>query len=395
MQPDRPLNGVGGRLARVIRPFVTMGAERQPADPPREFAPSSQIHGDHVDLLLFWGVRRTRKFGPYQLLYLLASGGMGEIHRARDARRSDGREVALKRLLPIYNEDDDFIVMLTDEARLTSLFDHEHLGRVYEFGVVEGQHFLAMELIEGVDFRRALRRSWARNEQLSGAAVAYVVESALRGLHAAHELRAADGRSLDIVHRDFSPSNIRLTFAGGVKLIDFGIAKAKLSRARTQSGVVKGKVKFMSPEQTERRRLDARSDLFSAGVVLYYALARRTPFAADGSAELMRVIREEPHRPLASVATVEPGLAQIVEQSLQKDPRDRFQSAADMADALARWRARVAPTFGAPDVGEMLCEMFAAERREDAELYQSYADGLGRDGEGTGTQSYTRLVGVG
>ena len=212
--------------------------------------------------------------------------------------------------------------MLTDEARLTSLFDHPNLGRVYEFGVVEGQHFLAMELIEGVDLRRALRRAWARNERIPAPGLSYILECALRGLHAAHEIRGDDGKKLDIVHRDFSPSNIRLAFDGGVKLIDFGIAKAKLSRARTQSGVVKGKIKFMSPEQTERRRLDHRSDLFSAGVVLYYALSGRSPFAADDPAELMRSIREDPHPPIeARVPDCDSALAALVDRALSKEPR--------------------------------------------------------------------------
>ena len=320
---------------------------------------------------------------------------MGEIYRARKLDEHRGREVALKRLLPVYNEDEDFIVMLTDEARLTSLFDHPNLGRVYEFGVVENQHFLAMELIEGVDLRRALRRGWSSGEPLSTTSVCYIVEEALRGLHAAHELSGEDGNRLEIVHRDISPSNIRLTFDGRVKLIDFGIAQAKLNRSRTQSGVVKGKLKFMSPEQTERRRLDGRSDLFSAGVVLYYALSERMPFMGDARADLMRAIREGGHAPLRSVAAdCDVALSEIVDRALAKKPSDRFASAAEMADALAAWRQRVAPGWVHSELSGVLSMMFAAERREDSALYASYVDGPVEDTVGGGTQSYTCLVGL-
>ena len=194
---------------------------------------------------------------------------MAEIYRAKMWTFAGEREVAIKRLLPAYNHDEEFILMLTDEARITSLFDHPNIARVYEFGVVDGQYFLAMEFINGVDLRRVNRRLAEREERLGGIAATFIVEKALRGLHAAHDQSDEGGRAQNIIHRDFTPSNIQIGYEGSIKLIDFGIAKAQLSRSRTQAGFIKGKVKFMSPEQTRSEVLDRRSDVFSAGVVLY------------------------------------------------------------------------------------------------------------------------------
>ncbi|MEZ4431007.1 MAG: protein kinase, partial [bacterium] len=149
-------------------------------------------------------MRRARPFGPYSLLYRIASGGMAELYRAR---RGD-RDVALKRPLGVYNDDEQFIVMLTDEARVTALFDHPNIARTYEFGVVDGQYFLAMEYIDGVDLRAVIRRAGERRERVAAETAAWVVEAALRGLDHAHGARDEAGRPLGLIHRDFSPSNI-------------------------------------------------------------------------------------------------------------------------------------------------------------------------------------------
>ena len=201
------------------------------------------------------------------MLYQISSGGMAEIYRAKILIGDQENEVAIKRPLPIYNEDEEFITMLTDEARITRLLDHENIARVYEFGVASGRHFLALEFVDGADFRRCLRRLASRNERIDVGVACYIVQQALRGLGAAHRQPDEKGEPLGIVHRDVTPSNILLGYNGAVKLTDFGIARASLKVLETLSGVVKGKYDYMSPEQAANLPMDHRSDLFSMAVV--------------------------------------------------------------------------------------------------------------------------------
>ena len=338
-------------------------------------------------------MKRVRQLGPYSLLYRVASGGMAEIYRAKIWSLGGEKEVAIKRLLPVYNHDDEFIVMLTDEARITSLFDHPNIARVYEFGVVGGQHFLAMEFIDGVDLRRVNRRLLEREERLGGIAATFIVEQALRGLHAAHEQCDENGRAQNIIHRDFTPSNIQIGYDGAVKLIDFGIAKAQLSRSRTQAGFIKGKVKYMSPEQTRSELLDRRSDVFSAGVVLYLESTGRLPFDADDDEELIDLVRHGAYvAPSLLNAELDDGFDDIVERALAKDRDERYSSALEFAKALERWRDANA-AYGVRDLGADVGRLFAQERLDDTRLFNSFVF----DDDPTPTverQSYTRLVGL-
>lgn len=321
---------------------------------------------------------------------------MAELYRARLGER----DVALKRPLGVYNDDEQFIVMLTDEARITALFDHPNVARTYEFGVVDGQYFLAMEYIDGVDLRALLKRAGDRRERVAPTTAVWIVEAALRGLHHAHEARDGEGRPVGLIHRDFSPSNLVVAYDGRVKLIDFGIAKARLNRSRTRAGFIKGKVRYMSPEQTRSEALDRRSDVFSAGVVLYFTVTGRLPFAGVDDSAVMEAVRGvDPVAPSAVVEGLDAGLDAVVARALAKDREGRFETAADFADALEAWR--VAQGAGAGDVAAaaLVGRMFARERAEGDALYGSFAAGAG--GEQTGEQTagersgYTRLVGGG
>lgn len=323
---------------------------------------------------------------------------MAEIYRAV-ITTPDGapHDVAIKRLLPRYNEDEQFITMLADEARITAQLQHPNIARVYEFGVVDGQHVLSMEFIDGVDLRALLRRCRERDQPITPTLAVRIIEQALRGLHFAHARLGADGKPLNIVHRDFSPSNILVGYDGSVKLIDFGIAKARHNRTHTRGGVIKGKVKYMSPEQTMGKRLDARSDVFAAGVVLYYALCGQQPFFAPTDAELMVAIREqEPDPPSRQVSLLDPAIDAILMRAIRKEPEARFATAADFADALDAWIVSREADVDAARLGRLVSRVFARERSEaashDAELL------VGEDPEPTGSiarRQYTRLVDVG
>jgi serine/threonine-protein kinase len=323
---------------------------------------------------------------------------MAEIYRAL-ITTPDGaaHDVAIKRLLPRYNEDEDFITMLADEARITAQLAHANIAQVYEFGVVDGQHVLAMEFIDGVDLRSLLRRCRERDQPIAPTLAARIVEQALRGLHFAHERRDPDGQPLKIVHRDFSPSNILIGYDGSVKLIDFGIAKARHNRTLTRGGIIKGKVTYMSPEQTMGKRLDARSDVFAAGVVLYSALCGQQPFFAPTDAELMVAIREqEPDPPSRQVSLLDPAMDAILMRAIRKDPDARYASAEAFADALDGWIQSRESDVDAGRLGRLISRVFARERLEAAE----HASGLiiGDDPEPTDSvarRQYTRLVDVG
>ncbi len=342
-------------------------------------------------------MRRPRWLGPYRLLYRISTGGMAEIFRAV-VTAADGSEhqVAIKRLLPAFTADEQFVVMLVDEARITAHFAHPNIARTYEFGVVEDEYFLAMEFIDGVDLRSAVLRSRERDTLVPPIAASYVLEMALRGLHHAHEQHGEDGHPLGIIHRDISPSNILLSWDGEVKLIDFGIAKDRMSRAITRHGVIKGKLKYMSPEQTHGKKLDRRSDVFSAGAVLYHTLTGHSPFHAPDDASLMLAVREQQPDPPSHTAAVDEALDGLDARALAKDPGARYQTAEAFAHALSSWRRSV---YGDEEPQErltrLLSRIFARERREAEERFGEFDLSFVPDDENTANRQYTRLVDVG
>ncbi len=320
----------------------------------------------------------TRRFGPFVLMDRIASGGMAEIYRALYTP-PDGREqvVALKLILPHYNDDDELIEMLRDEARITRHIHHENLARVIGFGEVRGKHYLAIEYIWGKDLRAVLKRSRQRREYLPVEHVCYVMASALAGLHSAHEQTDDQGRPLHVIHRDVSPSNIVIPYEGPVKVIDFGIAKAAFSKVRTRIGIVKGKVRYMSPEQTEGRKLDPRSDVFSAGTVLYEALTLRLPFSAPTESEMMDLIRyQDPILPSKLDPAIPPELDRILAKAMAKKRSARFQTALEFSLALRELLESKYPGYRPQWLGEYVSELFAQEKAAEEARFRDYERSL-------------------
>ena len=207
------------------------------------------------------------KFGHFTLGKRLARGGMAEVFLARQ-RGPEGfdRKVAVKRILPHLAETADFVRMFLSEARLAARLSHPNIVHIYELGQVGGDYFIAMEYVDGVHAGQLIEH--ARTEPIWPELIARIGADAAGALAYAHRLTDADGRPLQLVHRDVSPQNIMVSSDGIVKLVDFGIAKAASKAEETRPGVVKGKYAYMSPEQTVGRALDGRSDVFSLGVVL-------------------------------------------------------------------------------------------------------------------------------
>jgi eukaryotic-like serine/threonine-protein kinase len=282
-----------------------------------------------------WGVR----FGRYVLLERIGAGGMAEVFRAV-AHGAEGfqRTFVLKRIRSDRSESSSFVDMFVNEARLSALLDHENIVKTYDFGEVDGCYFLTMEYLRGYDLATILRELLARNQGLEPVTVAFIALQVARGLAYAHALTTPAGAPLNIVHRDVTPSNIMLLRSGGVKLLDFGIAKTKGEfkvGENTETGVCKGKLPYLSPEQVEGHALDHRCDLFTLGVVMWEALTGKRLFLGRTDYETMQNVLE---RPVPAPSSLRPGipaaLDEIVLTALERRADDRFPDARTLGNAL-------------------------------------------------------------
>jgi serine/threonine protein kinase len=278
------------------------------------------------------------QFGKYLLLRPLAEGGMASIHLAK-AIGPEGfqKDVVVKRVLPQYSKDPDFVQMFLEEARVSARMSHPNIVQVFDFGQAEGSYYLAMEYLAGEDLRSIKRHVTTKGKFIPFEVAAAAICGACAGLHYAHSLVDERGRGLSIVHRDVSPSNVLVTYQGFVKVLDFGIAKMRGKAHETEVGVRKGKYMYMSPEQAGGLPLDRRSDVFSLGIVLYELITHETLFRRDSDMATIRAVLEGPIKAPRGVRPDLPaGLEDIAMTALQRDPAKRFQNAAEMQRALER-----------------------------------------------------------
>jgi len=291
-------------------------------------------------------------FGAYELLERLGSGGMAETFVA--LRRGPGaleQRVCLKRILPAFESDPEFVQMFLREARLSALLHHPHIARVLDFGKTDETHFLTLELIEGTDLRTLLRYLRRRAEPLDLGLALHVAHALGRALEFAHAADV-DGSTSGVVHRDISPSNVLLSFAGEVKLADFGIAKAMNHPGSVQSQALKGKVPYMAPEYALGHHCSARSDLFSLGVLLYECLAGFRPFDGGNDLQTLEQARMGHREPLCSVAPHAPvRLIELVDALLTPAVEDRLSTATALLDRLD---AMPAPTLARRQLGQLV-----------------------------------------
>jgi len=276
-----------------------------------------------------------RSFGRYTVLERLGVGGMAEVHRAK-IRGAEGFEgvVALKRILPHLAEDEQFIRSFVREAKLASLLNHPNIVRIHELGVHDDTYFMSMEYVAGHTLLDVLKWSATSGPPPIDVAL-YLCNQLCDALHYAHTLTDEEGAPLGIVHRDLSPSNLMVDASGHLRVIDFGIARAAPPELHSESGLVKGKQGYMSPEALRARRVDARSDVFSTGVVLHELLTGQPLFGARSDYESMRrVIRAEVEPPSRRNVLVSTELDAVVLRALDVDPDKRWSSAAALGDAL-------------------------------------------------------------
>jgi serine/threonine-protein kinase len=319
-------------------------------------------------------VRRAQQLGRYHLLDRIAFGGMAEIYRAKTFDGSGQPHlVAVKRVLAHLAEDDDFIQMLVDEAKIASVLRHLNIARVYEFARAHGEYFIAMEHVDGKDMRTVLERCRTKKKPIPPEHAAYVAAEVGSALHAAHSAIDGRGRPLRIIHRDVSPSNIICSYAGEVKLCDFGIAKATLSKVTTKTGVIKGKVKYMSPEQALGRKLDHRSDVFSLGSCLYEMLTRIPPFTATNEMDLLIKVRDAKYRPVSELTPgIPPELEAIADKCLTRSRANRYQTAAEAEADLRVFLRKFMPNYSRSHLGRFIRKMFAQEIERELRMLEEY-----------------------
>lgn len=272
-------------------------------------------------------------FGRYYLLGMIARGGMAEVYRAKP-QLGPRRLLAIKVMRPQLAREARFVDMFHREGKLALMLQNRCIVETLELGQHDGRHFITMEYIGGRDLTQVLRRCQETQQRIPVPHAVYIAARIAEGLHFAHTLPGPDGRPLNIVNRDVSPSNVRLSYDGDVKLLDFGIAQA-LVKFTSEIGILKGKFSYMSPEQIRGMPLDARTDVFSAGIILHEMLTTEKLFRGDTEFALMEKVRKaEVPAPSDFNRRVTAELDAICLKALSRDVADRYQSAAQFAAAL-------------------------------------------------------------
>lgn len=278
-----------------------------------------------------------RPYGKYELLEHLGTGGMAEVYKARlPGIQGFEKIVVIKRILPGLASRGRVNAMFVEEARLAARVQHRNVVQVFDLGQVGEELYMAMEYVEGTDLSRLLRSSVSRKLRIPVWLSVHMISEVLAGLSYAHQLRDEKGRSLEIVHRDVSPSNVFLSYQGDVKLGDFGVARSRLSQDATRAGELKGKVAYMAPEQLNGLSLDGRADVFAAGVVLWECLAQRRLFGGRPEFKTMAMIATAEREPPSKYAAdVPPEVDRVVLDALEIDRERRIPSAAEFIARLA------------------------------------------------------------
>jgi serine/threonine-protein kinase len=308
------------------------------------------------------GVTQQGRLGRYELLARLATGGMGEIFLARlDGVEGFEKLYVVKRILAHLADDARFRQMLISEARIASKMAHPNICQVFELGETDGQLYIVMEYLEGISLLPLLRRFSKEQMALDLGFVAGVFQQTTDAMNYAHDLKDRNGESLGIIHRDVTPSNIFLTDNGVGKVLDFGIAKARGASTQTQEGTVKGKYAYMAPEQLKGAAIDRRVDIFAMGIVLYEMLALRRLFQRKTDYLTFRAVMEQPipdirrYRP-----DVPEGVAQAIIRALDRDPRNRFESARQFGAAVLDGLQGARP-WGQGEISDFVQHNFASE----------------------------------
>src|SRR5262245_54787728 len=304
------------------------------------------------------------RIGRYEVISHLATGGMAQIYLARQTGLgSFERHVVLKTILRERAQDQRFVTMFLDEAKLAATLNHQNVAQVYEVDQADGAYFMAMEYVHGENTRAILETTIRRNWTIPLELAVMIISGAAAGLHHAHERRGKNGQPLQIVHRDVSPANVMVGYDGSVKVLDFGIAKAEEPATKTIGGTIKGKYGYMSPEQCKGKPIDRRSDIFALGIVLYELTTLRRAFKGNDDFETMkRIVAGD----LVLPSTLIPGypreLEAIILTALANDPGARFQTAQELIEALDAFTVRAKLTGSNTAMGRFMLQLFGTKK---------------------------------
>ena len=332
-------------------PITTPSAP--PAAPRRSEEPAAAVASSGPD-----------RFGQYEILERIASGGMAELYKAkRTGVEGFQKIVAIKKILPHLADDEEFVTMFADEAKLAAQLNHPNIIHIYDLGKIQaGGYFIAMEYVDGRDLRAIQQAGREMGVPLPVPLAVYVASKVASALDYAHRRRDAEGHELNIVHRDVSPQNILISYEGDIKLCDFGIAKAASKASKTQSGALKGKIQYMSPEQAWGKPIDRRSDLFSLGVVLHELLTGERLFHGDTDINVLEKVRvAEIAPPSRANPEVPQNLDAVVLKALAREPDDRYTNASDLLRDLDSVLYSYTPAPGSADVAIYLHRLQAEE----------------------------------
>ncbi len=320
-------------------------------------------------------MRNPIPFGKYLLLDRINVGGMAEVFFAK-VFGIDGQEriVAVKKILPTMVEDEEFIGMFIDEARIAVQLDHANIVQIFELGKVEENYYIAMEYVAGRDLRALLDRAKKRKEPLALDIAVYLASELAHGLDYAHRAKDQQGADLHIVHRDVSPQNLLISYDGLTKIIDFGIAKATTRNQKTQAGILKGKFGYMSPEQVRGLPIDRRSDIFALGVILYEMITGERLFVGESDFSVLERVRNaEVTSPRTYNENIPPELERIVLRALAREPEDRYQWASELGEDLAAFLGEEGVAQGPTVLGGYMRQAFSEEVMRERERMLRFA----------------------
>jgi serine/threonine protein kinase len=308
-------------------------------------------------------MERARRFGAYLLLRKVAEGGMAQIYLAkRVGTEGFERDVVLKLMLEALARSKESVEMFLAEARLAAKLSHPNIVQITDLGQIDTSYFICMEYLAGEDLGETLERAKTLNQTIPIEVAAQVALAVCEGLEFAHTY-AEGGRSLGIVHRDMTPSNIIVTYQGTVKIVDFGIAKAETNAIRTSQGQLKGKWMYMAPEQARGENLDGRADIFSLGLTLYELLTGKRLFDRESELAILAAVLDSPIPPPRKFrADIPPDLEKIILKAVDRDLKRRYASAGAMRADLEHFLTSANITRSGPALGRYLAELFGEQR---------------------------------
>ncbi|HEY0254490.1 MAG TPA: serine/threonine-protein kinase, partial [Kofleriaceae bacterium] len=297
------------------------------------------------------------QFGKYQLIRKIGTGGMAEVYLARTSvAQGLNKTLVIKKIHTAYARSRQFVAMFVDEAKIALGLNHPNIIQVFDFGAVGDTYFLAMEYNEGIDLLRLLQEAAKARVRLPYGLSAYIIQQLAKGLDYAHRKTDEFGEPLCIVHRDISPQNVLLSWDGSIKIVDFGIARAR--DVHEEAGVIKGKFAYMSPEQARGDAVDSRSDVFAAGIVLYELVCARPLFHGKGKEALEMVKSGNIPRPRDFAPELPASLEATILKALAFHRADRFQTARDLQHELGRFQLEVAQKTGMlTDSGQLAAQL--------------------------------------